>query len=164
MADMLQCSCLENPQTEKSSRPPSTGSQRVRHDQSDPVHIDARLFFACGSSAPERFEHEGGAAAWLVGTLVATSVQGQGLPPWQALWPHQSLFSSSLLQPAIRRPLGQSFSIAPPIQALGGLPCPESFSVVWRGRHTEGPPWLGSYPVDPLIRHLKGHPGWRPTL
>ena len=26
------------------SRPQSTGSQRVRHDQSDPAHIDAKLF------------------------------------------------------------------------------------------------------------------------
>ena len=143
--------------TEKPGRPRSTGLQRVRHSRSDPVHIDARLFFACGSSAPGRFEHEGGASAWLAGTLVATSVQGQGLPLWQALWPHQSLFSS-LLQPAIRRPLGQSFSISPLIQALRGLPCLESFSVVWRGR-----PNLQSYPVDPLIRHLKGHPGWGPA-
>ena len=30
--------------TEKPGRPQSTGSQRVRHDQSDPSHIDARLF------------------------------------------------------------------------------------------------------------------------
>ena len=49
--------------------------------------IDARLFFACGSSAPVRVEHEGGAAAWLVGTLVVPSVQGHRLPhagvqPW----------------------------------------------------------------------------------
>ena len=92
MADMLQCSCLENPQTEKSSRPPSTGSQRVRHDQSDPVHIDARLFFACGSSAPVKVEREGGAAAWLAGTLAAPRVERHGLPPPQELWPYQSFF------------------------------------------------------------------------
>ena len=30
---------------EKPGRPQSTGLQRVRHYQSDPVHIDARLFF-----------------------------------------------------------------------------------------------------------------------
>ena len=24
--------------------------------------------------------------------------------------------------------------------------------------------WLGSYSVDQYIRHLKGHPGWGPTL
>ena len=58
---------------------------------------------------------------------------------------------------------GQSFSVAPPIQELKGLPFLGSFSVVWHVRHIEGPPWLGSYSV-PHIRHLKGHPGWGPTL
>ena len=58
-------------------RPQSTGSQRLRHNRSDP----AQDFFACGSSAPVRVECEGGAAAWLVGTLTAPSVQEHGLPP-----------------------------------------------------------------------------------
>ena len=34
-------------------------------------------FFACGSSAPVRVEREGGAAAWLAGTLAVPSVQQQ---------------------------------------------------------------------------------------
>ena len=55
-----------------------------------------RPFFACGSSAPVRVEHEGGSAAWLVGTLAVPSVQGHGLPLLQKLWPYQSLFSSFL--------------------------------------------------------------------
>ena len=38
-----------------------------------------------------RVEHEGGAAAWLVGTLAAPSVQGHRLPLLQS-WPYQSLF------------------------------------------------------------------------
>ena len=54
------------------------------------MRTDIRLFFACGSSAPVRAEHEGGAAAWLMGTLAASSVQGHGLPPPQELWPNQS--------------------------------------------------------------------------
>jgi len=37
--------------------------------------------FACSSFAPMRVEREGGTAAWLVGTLVAQSVQGHGLLP-----------------------------------------------------------------------------------
>ena len=82
--------------TEKPGRPQSIGSQRVGHDQSNPECIDARLFFACGSSAPVRVECEGGTAAWLAGTLMAPSVQGHGLPPPQELWPYQSLFSSLL--------------------------------------------------------------------
>ena len=34
----------EYPLTEKPGRPQSTGSQRVEHERSDPVHIYARLF------------------------------------------------------------------------------------------------------------------------
>ena len=41
-----------------------------------------------------RVVREGGAAAWLAGTLVAPSVQGHGLPPPQELWPYQSLVLS----------------------------------------------------------------------
>ena len=43
---------------------------------------------------------------------------------------------------------GQSFSVARSVQALRGLPCLGSFSVVWCIRHMEGPPWLESYSVD----------------
>ena len=56
---------------------------RVRKSQTlpkNPVRIDARLFFACGSSAPVRVERESGTATWLEGTLLAPSVQGQRLP------------------------------------------------------------------------------------
>jgi len=70
---------------EKPDRPQSAGWQRVGHYQSDPVCRDARLFFACGSSAPVRGEHEGGTAAWFSGTLAVPSVQGHGLPPPQEL-------------------------------------------------------------------------------
>ena len=62
--------------TQKPGRPQSTGSQRVKHYQSDPECIDLRLLFACFISAPVRAECEGGAAAWLAGTLAAPSVQG----------------------------------------------------------------------------------------
>ena len=55
-----------------------------------------QAFFACGSSAPVRIEHEGGTDAWLAGTLVVPSVQGLGLPLPQELWPYQGLFSSLL--------------------------------------------------------------------
>ena len=99
--------------------------------------------FACDSSASVRIEHEGGAAAWLAGTMAALSMQGHRLPPPQdparvflqasCGWQSEGLF-------------GQSFSIAPPVQALRGLPCLESFSVVR------------------CIRHIEGPPGWGPTL
>ena len=119
------------------------------------AHI-CKNFFACGISAPVRVEHEGGAAAWLVGTLAVSSVQGHGLPPFQELWPYQSLFSSWYSEGLF----SQSFSEAPPIQALRGLPCLGSFSVVRCIRHIEGRPWLGSYSVVSCIIHLKEHPGW----
>ena len=97
MENKLQYSFLENPPlTEKAGRPPSTGSQRVGHNLSDLVHINARLFvFACGSSAPVRIECEGGAAASLA-PPGATSVQGNRLPPLQELLPYPCLFSSLL--------------------------------------------------------------------
>ena len=55
-----------------------------------------KIFFACGSSAPVRVECEDVTAAWLVGTLVVTSVQGHRLPLWQELCPYQSHFLSLL--------------------------------------------------------------------
>ena len=70
---------------------------------------------------------------------------------------------------------GQSFSVAPPMQALRGPPCLGSFSVVPCVRHVEGhpgwgplcrrvrqalkgAPWLGSYSVVQCIRCLMGQP------
>ena len=71
---------------------------------------------------------------------------------------------------------GQSFSIALPVQALRGLPCLGSLSVVWCIRHIKGPPpsgvllcrsahqslkgapWVVSYSVVQCIRHLMGQP------
>ena len=71
--------------------------------------------------------------------------------------------------------MGQSFSIALPIQALRGFPCLGSFSVVRCIRHIEGPPgwsptrrsalqslkgatWVGSYSVVQCIRCLMDQP------
>ena len=65
---------------EKPVRSQSTGSQRAGQDRSDPARIAARHFLACGSSAPLRFECEGGPVAWLAGALVVPSVQRRRLP------------------------------------------------------------------------------------
>ena len=51
-----------------------------------------KTLFVCGSSAPVRVEHEGGAGAWLAGTLAAPSVQGLGLLLPQELWPLSESF------------------------------------------------------------------------
>ena len=131
--------------TEKPGRPQYTGSQGVRHCRRDPARIDTRLF-SCGSSAPVRVECEGGAAAWLVGSLVAPSVQGHGLPPPQELWSYQSFFQASCSWRS-EGLFSQSLSVAPLFEALRGLPCLRSFSVVQ------------------CIRHIERHPpDWGPVL
>ena len=84
-----------SPLTEKPGRPQSIGLQRVGQDRSDPVHEDARFFFfffCLWQLSPLRVASEGGAAAWLAGTLAAPSVQGHRLPLRQELCPSQSLF------------------------------------------------------------------------
>ena len=53
---------------------------------------------------------------------------------------------------------GQSFSIAPPIQALRRLPCLGSFSVVLRVRHIEGAPLAGVLLCRSVHQALKGAP------
>ena len=63
--------------------------------QKRPCAHRCKSYFACGSSAPARAEHEGGAAAWLAGALEAPSVQGPGLPPPQEL----TALSESFFEP-----------------------------------------------------------------
>jgi len=57
---------------------------------------------------------------------------------------------------------GQSFSIAPPIQALRGLCCLGSFSVVLHFWHIEGAPLAGVLLCRLLHQLLKGAPWARP--
>ena len=156
LANMLQYSCLENsPDREAWQATVYSVTKSWTWLKQPCVYRCKTFFLACGSSAPVRVECEGGAAAWLAGTLVAPSGQGHGLPPLQEFWTYQSLFSS-LLSLAIRRPLWSVFLHSSTVQALRGLPCLGSFSVVWQIRHIEGPPWLGSYSSSAL--------GWGPTL
>ena len=106
------------PLTEKPGRPQSTGLQRVGHDLSDPARIDARLF-CLWQLCPMRVEHEGGAAAWLAGTLVATSVQGHGLLGCRSYGPIRVFFQASCSWRS-EGLFGQCFSIALPVQAFRG--------------------------------------------
>ena len=143
LASMLQYVCLENPppwQRSLAGHSPQ-GRKESRHDWSNPARIDARYFFACGSSAPVRVECKGGGAAWLLGTLTAVcrdidclrcrNYDSVRVFFWTSCgWQSEDLFH-------------QSFSIAPHIQALRGLPCLESFSAVRCIRHIEGPPGWG---------------------
>ena len=59
---------------------------------------------------------------------------------------------------------GQSFSAAPPIQAVRGFSCLGSFPAVQCIRNIEGILWLRSYSLDRHIRHLNEHYGWGPPL
>ena len=148
IAHRLQYSCRESPPslTEKPDSPQLTGLQRVRHNWSDPVHIDTRLFFLPVSALPQ----------WELSVKVA-QLRGLWGPWWHQVcrdvdclgyrnygpirvffWASCSWQSDGLF--------GQSFSVAPPVQALRGLPCLVSFSVVW------------------CIRHVEAPPGWGPTL
>ena len=152
------------PLTEKLDRPQSTGLQRVGHYQSSPVCIDGRHFFLPVVALPQ----------WELSIKVA---QLLGLPgPWRhqvcsdmdclhhrSSGPIRAFFRASCSQRS-EGLFGQSFSVAPPLQALRGLPCLGSFSVVEPIKHIEGPPWLGSYSVVQHISHLKEHPRWGPTL
>ena len=140
LANTLQCSFLESPSLTEDWQATGHGVAKSWTRPKGPCVPRRRTSFACGSSAPVRVEREAGTAAWLVGTLVAPSVQGHGLPPPRGLWPYQSLFSEPLVA-GDQMAFFASFSVAPSIQALRGLPCPGSFS------------------VDRCIRHLKGLPG-----
>ena len=142
--------------TEMPGRPQSTGSQRVGHYQRDPARIDARLWPM--ATLPQ----------WELNMKVEQLLDLWG--PWrsQVCRDMDCLCCRSYgpIRIFIRAScswwsggfFGQSFSIAPPVQALRGLPCPGSFSVVRHIRHIEGLPWLGSS-MDWHGKHLKGHPG-----
>ena len=85
-----------------------------------------------------RVEREGGTIAWLAGTLVVPSVQGHRLPPCRSDGPIRVFFWASYSWQS-EGLIGQSLSVAPPIQVTWGLPCLGSFSVVQCIRHIEGP-------------------------
>ena len=191
LANTLQYSCLENPPPWQRSLA-GHSLQRVRHYWSDPARIDARLFFFCRFWDARLF--------WPVAALSQRELSlkvAQLLGLWGS-WRRQvrrdtdclcrrshgtirvcflascSWWSESLF--------GQPLSAVPPVQALGGLPCLGSFSVLQCIRYIEGAPltgvllqrlacqalngapWVGSYSVVQRISHLKGHPGWSPTL
>jgi len=116
----LQCSCLENPLTEKPGRPQSTGLQSVGHDWCDPARIYERLLLPL-AALPQ----------WGLSLKV---VQLLGL--W-GLWWHQVCRDTDCLCCRSYGPIRVFFpasyislSIAPAIQALRGLPWLGSFSVV----------------------------------
>ena len=129
--------------TEKPGRPQSTGLQRVGHYWSNPMCIEARLFFfACGSSGPVRVEHKGGTAAWLAGIRAVPSCRDMDCLRCRSYGPIRVFFHASCSWQS-EGLFSQFLSVALQVQALRGLPCLRSFSVVWCVRHIEGAPGLG---------------------
>ena len=132
------------------------------------------FFFACGSSAPVKVEREGGAAAWLSGTLATPSVQGTECLPCRGYGPIRVF--SSLLELAIRRRLSEALQVFLCSSTLmhleGPLPWDPSLlfgtSGTYRGppngvilcrsvhQALKGAPWVGSYSVVLWVRRLMG--------
>ena len=119
--------------------------QRVKHYRSNPVRRDARLFFACVSSAPVRVECEQLLSLrrhWQRQVCRDTGClrsRSHGLI---------RVFFQASCSCRSEGLFDQSISVAPPVQALRGLPCLGSLSVVWWVRHIVAPPpppRLGSY-------------------
>ena len=126
---MLQCSCLENPPPwQRSLAGHSLQGCRVGHNRSNSPCINARHFspwqlcpseswvwrwlscLACGD--PGGIKCAGTRTASASGVMALSVFFGVSCSWW----------SEGLL--------GQCFSVAPPIQARGGLPCLGSYSVV----------------------------------
>ena len=140
---------------QKTGRTQSTGSQRVRHNRSDPACIDARQFLLW-ASLPQ----------WELGVKVkqllacrdpsGTKYAGT----WTASAPGVMALSESFLQASCswwsEGLFGQSLSVALPIWALRGLTCLGSFSVVRCIRHIVWLPQLGFYSVVHCVRCLMG--------
>ena len=112
----FQYPCLEKPFSDRSVAGQSTGSQRVRHDWSDPACIDTRPFFRW-QLCPSECWGDGGAAAWLAGTLAAPTAQGHGLPRSRSYASTEPLF-----EPLVAGDQA-SLSVSPPVQAHRGPPC-----------------------------------------
>ena len=143
LANTLRYSSLENPPDREAWQATVHRVAKSRTCLTRPCACRRKTFFACGSSALVSVECEGGAAAWLVGTLAAPNVQGHGLPPPQELWPDQSF--SSLLYWRSEGIFSQSFSLLCPFRHLEG-------SLAW------GPSLFSASGTQ------RGLPGWDPTL
>ena len=137
---------------------PSTVSQRVGPDQRDPAHINTRLFFLPVATLPQ----------WELSVKVA-----QLLGLWGSRWcqvcrdmdclhgrscgPIRVFFQASCSWWS-EGLFGQSFSIAPPIQALRRDPLPKVLLCCSESQALKGAPWVGSYSAVQCIRCLMAQP------
>ena len=149
--------------TEKPGRPQSTGSQRAGHYRSNPVRIDEDFFLPVPALSQWELSMK---VVQLLG--LRGPWQRQVCRTWTASTAGVMALSESFLEPFVAGNQKASLADLSPwlclFKAPRGLPYLRCFSVVKHIRHREGPPWLGSYSVDWQGRHLRGDPGWTPTL
>ena len=137
---------------QKPGRPQSTGLQRVRQDQSDPERINTRLIgfvlfcflFVCLFCLWQLCPSESWARRWCSclacggpGSAKCARIQTASAAGVMALSESFLRASCSWWSEGL---FVQSLSLAPPIQALRGIPCLRSFYVVLHVMHIEGPP------------------------
>ena len=118
LAHTLQYSCLEKPPDREAWQ---AIVYRVAKSWTGPKWPCARrckifFFFCLWQLSPVWVAREGGAAAWLAGTLAAPSVQGHRLPLRQELCPSQGLVFRASCSWRWEGLFGRSFSVAPPVQ------------------------------------------------
>ena len=157
---MFQYSCLESPTPWQSSLAGySPQGHRVGHYRSDPAHISTRLFLPVAALPQWELSVKVAQLLGLLGPWWCQVCRDTDCLHCRSYGPIRVFFWGSCRWQS-EDLFDQSFSVAPPIQGLKGLPWLGSLSVVWCVRYIEGTPWLESYSVDPRVRHLKGHPGW----
>ena len=125
--------------TEKPGKPQSTGSQRVRHTEVT-LHAQTQGFLPV-AALPQRELRVGAQLLGLRGPWWHQACRDTDCLRCRSPGPIRVFFRASCSWPS--EGLGHSFSVAPPLQALRGLPCLRFFSVVWSIRNTEGPPGWG---------------------
>ena len=130
LANMPQYSCLETPLPDRESWQATVYRvAKCRTLRKQPCVHRHKTFFACGSTASVRVEPEGGRAIWFVGTLWCQVRRDTDCLCPRSYDPIRVLFRASCSWRS-EGLFGQSFSIAPPIQAPRGLPCLGPFSFV----------------------------------
>jgi len=135
--------------TENPGRPWSTGSQSLTQPKW-PCTYRLKTFFACGSSTQWELSMKVVQLLGLWGPWLHQVCRDTDCLPHRSYGPIR-VFSWASCSWQSEGLFGQSFSLTPPIQAVRGLPCLGSFSVVRHVRHIEAP-----HPPHP--------PGWGPTL
>ena len=125
--------------TEKPGRPQSTESRRVGHYQRDSVPIGPRLFLPVAALPQGELRVKVAQLLGLWGPWWSQVCRDTDCLHCRSYGPIRVFFQASCSWRS-EGLFAQSFSIAVPIQALRGLPCLGSFSVVQVSGTWRGPP------------------------